>query len=279
MPNWNAKRRQAKLKHFFISFCIFSFIFFILTFLFLYFGQVKKTDISFTENIKNNKDFQINISKSVTSFLEKQNILQKNFLFLNKDKLEKYLQDNFDDISKISLRRNINTSLSILIYTNKPTFFSCNSDFAVECVLGNSDGVYYKELENKADVDSRVLEIDTDIKNFQGEKNTDTFIGNRLLTESKFKLLFEIKKYFDQSDFKISKINIDQLEVASFFVPSYFAASENFNIRISLNKSFVETVKDFETLEKSVEFGNILKNKNSNLQYLDLSFKDKVFYK
>lgn len=274
MPSWNKKQRQEKIKNILLNISIFSFVVFILGFLFLYFGQVKKFEVRFVDENKNTENLEISIQK----YLDKENIINKNFLFLNKNNLEKYLKEEFHDISKISISRKINSNLYILVYKHKAFFYSCNDDFVIGCAYGDEDGMYYKELENKAEI-GNIIEIETSIKNFDGEKNTDTFIGNKILSPEKFNLLKELKKYFEKQNIRIDKIKIDEFQTVSFFSSTYFTNSIDFYLKVSLNKSFVETVKDFETLEKSVEFGNVLKNKNSNLLYLDLSFKDKVFYK
>jgi hypothetical protein len=274
MQSWNQEIRKRKIQSILINTSIFLFIVFIMLFLFFYYGQIKSVTVnSFDKNINNTQ-----IEKDLNLFIKESGILEKNFLLISKNKVEKHIKQNFPDISKISIKRNLNTSLEVLVYRQASLFYSCDESFVVTCALGNAEGEYYKELDNREKADKNIFEIKTDIENLN-KKDIDTFIGNTLLDKEKFLLLLELKKYFDKIDFKVSKIEINKLKIAKFYINNYFVESPDFYISVSLDKSYVDTIRDFEAILSSVEFGGVLKNKNSNLQYLDLSFKDKVFYK
>jgi hypothetical protein len=283
MQSWIREKYKKQIQNFLITFFIFLVILGSVITFFFYFGQIKKVKVNSFDNL-NNKE----IEQIIQNYIKKQNIFGKNFLFLNQKKLEENLKNEDSSISKISIKRNIDASIDVLIYRQQPFFFSCNENFVIPCVIGNSDGEYYQELIDKNNLDKNIFEIITDEKNLttpnpslikEGTGEVDSFVGNRFLSQEKFKLLQELKKYFDQKGMKVKKINVDALKVAKLYIDNYYINNSGFYVTISLDKSFVQTIEDLETLEKSVEFGNVLKNKNSNLQYLDLSFKDKVFYK
>jgi hypothetical protein len=148
-------------------------------------------------------------------------------------------------------------------------------------MLGNTEGEYYSGLDYSdtsssatssklsIEINPKVL-YDTDTS--KKIEEPDSLSGSRIYTLDDFKVLREIIRWVQKNGFTIKKVYVDELKIVDIYTNVY-------RIKINLDKGYADTVKDFETISKTGELQKYINDEKDKISYIDLSYKNKVFYK
>jgi hypothetical protein len=140
---------------------------------------------------------------------------------------------------------------------------------------GNVDGAYYKDFTEGEDGN---LDIEINPKVLYDAKTNvkvlvpDSLSGTRIYTREDFKILREILKWVEKNGFEVKKVYVDELKIVDIYTDFY-------KIKISLDKGYVNTVKDFEIISRTGNLQKYINDDKEKVDYVDLSYKNKVFYK
>jgi hypothetical protein len=149
---------------------------------------------------------------------------------------------------------------------------------------GNVDGEFYEGLDYdevnrlKNSSTTKLINIDINKKvlfdavTLRKLDEPDSLSGSRIYTNSDFKVLREILKWVQKNGFQIKNVYVDELKIVVI-------QTELYKIKVNLDKGYVDTVKDFETISKTGDLQKYINEDKEKINYIDLSFKDKVFFK
>lgn len=231
-------------------------------------------NITFFDEKQENADIKVYITNLVS---QKGNTMI-GFLSLDDEEITNIVHTEFPIVSSVNLGKSYNLNLNISVIKNQEFFYTCvprEMDFLARCMLGNIDGVYYEEIDIE-DPTKLSLEINTkvlhDWQTGKKIKSPDSLSGSRIYEREDFKVLREILKWMEKNGFQIKKVYVDELKVVDVFTDLYM-------IKISLDKGYVETVKDFEIISRTGNLQKYINESKEKIDYIDLSYKNKVFYK
>lgn len=251
--------------------------------------KVRNINVTFFDDKTENSDI-----KNFT-----QNLVQQNadtflkYIFLSEDDMTKKVHGEFEIVSSVDISKNFNMDLNVVVTKNEEFFYTCVPDslgFLAPCMLGNTDGEYYAQLDatNYSDssttasttvpVDPEKIRIDInpkvlyDANTSQQIDSPDSLSGARIYTDEDFKVLREMLKWVQKEGFTIKKVYVDELKIVSIYTDEYI-------IKISLDKGFVDTVRDFELISRTGNLEKYINDDKNKIDYIDLSYKNKVFYK
>jgi DNA-binding transcriptional MerR regulator len=278
--NFIAGKKKANYFNYKSLVIIFSIILVIFGLVFLNFHfKVKNISIEFFDQVTENQDI-----KNYTEDLARKNANNLlSYIFLDEDMLKKLIRDEFKIVGGVKISKSYNLNLGITISKNQEFFYTCvpeETGFLVRCILGNVDGEYYKEISdtdiageklNKVSIEinaNALYDLETNRKN----EVPDSLSGNRIYTKEDFVVLREIINWMQKNGFKITKIYVDDLKIVDVYTDQY-------KIKVSLEKGYVDTVKDFELISRAGKLQKYINEKKEDLEYIDLSYKDKVFFK
>lgn len=225
-----------------------------------------------------------NVEKETIQRYLEDNYKNKNIFRLSESRIEAGLKDNFEDIKEVILDRTWKGLVKVTVRSYKPAFVGCEKEreFLISCMYAESDGVFYKEAVGEAE-DARLQGIyffefdkdtlalaETDKDTLGNRLSSDSLVGMRLYSQEEMKKIFALLSYFERNDYDIKFVHIKGLKLMEITTSKY-------TFLLSLEKGFDETVKDLEIFTNNEATKKILSN--PDLERIDLSFKDKIFYK
>jgi cell division septal protein FtsQ len=287
-------RFKYKLKIFlYISFCVLLFALFCAIFL---------SSLFRVGSLKININGDLGAVSSESRLSLEEILLGKNILFLNEDKVRDYLNSQYKNIQSINFSKSLSREIEIDVKLYEVKFIGCvlEEGFLIPCMYADVNGIFFKEYEvdiEKENLEKEMIaeakskniyyvEISAKALNYIKEdkvradqKEIDSIVDTRLYNEKQIFALLQYVKWLESMNYKIQKIKAGNLQIIEI-------KTDKFNFKISLNKSFAETVSDFEVMQSQDFFKDILQNSLDinyksldRLEYIDLSFRDKVFYK
>jgi hypothetical protein len=200
------------------------------------------------------------------------------YLFLDEDYVFDKVHEEFKIVSSVKISKNFHLGLNVVISKNQEFFYTCvpeESNFLVKCMKGNLLGEYYSGMTSETsglvniEIDPKVL---FDTKTSKKIEEPDSLSGSRIYNLEDFKVLREILRWVQKNGFQIKKVYVGELKIVDIYTDFY-------KIKISLDKSFVDTVKDFETISKTGNLQKYINDDKEKISYIDLSYRNKVFYK
>jgi hypothetical protein len=212
------------------------------------------------------------------------NYKNKNIFRLSESQMEESLKDNFEDVKEVTLDRTWSGLIKATVHAYKSAFVGCEKDrqFLISCMYAESDGIFYKEAAGEAedarlhgvyffefDKDALAL-VESDKDTLENRLNSDSLVGMRLYSQEEMKKIFALLSYFERNGYFIKEVQIKGLKVVDIGTSKY-------TFVLSLTKGFDETIKDFEAFSSNEATKKVLLN--PDLERIDLSFKDKIFYK
>ncbi len=254
--------------------------FFLLIFL-NFFLKPKNINITFLDEKAENSEI-----KSFTENLLKENSKTfLNFIFLDEENISQKVHKEFSIVSEIKISKKINLDLNVVVSKNQEFFYTCmgeDSGFLVRCMLGNTDGEYYSGLEysdvsDASKIGKKInIEINPkvlfDVETSEKVVEPDSLAGTRIYLKEDFKVLRELVLWLQKNGFAIKKVYVNELKIVDIYTEAYM-------IRVNLDKGYVDTVKDFETISRTGSLQKYINGEKGNIDYIDLSYKNKVFYK
>lgn len=218
-------------------------------------SQVKITGNVFVDTQEIEQKTNNLLSKNLILIIPNRNI----FLF-SKRELEKQIIQNPAIIS-VKIRKDFFHTLTIDITEQEKEMIYCTSLDRTECFYINKKGFVYAKVK-----DMLIPEQEVIIYNEQGlKKIQDTIIDEKTYID----IVLFIKNVIRQ-DIKIGEVYIKSDGVVEFIT------RDNTKLIASL---FDEFKKDFANLMALFEKNIITKDQLSQIEYIDLRFGNKVFYK
>jgi cell division septal protein FtsQ len=282
--NSHSRRYKKILLHlnwiiFFIVFILFAILLIYLN----YFFSVKNINISFFDNTPDN----IEIKSFTENQLRSNSGTFLNYIFLDEDMITEKVHKEFPIISKVKIAKSLNRDLVVTVSKNEEFFYTCvgeDSGFLVRCMRGNTDGEFYEGLDYdtvnilKNSSSTKLVNIDVNKKvlfdavTHKKLDEPDSLSGSRIYAIEDFKVLREILRWVQKNGFQVKNVFVDELKIVEIQTDLY-------KVKVSLDKGYVDTVKDFETISKTGALKNYISDDKEKINYIDLSYKDKVFFK
>lgn len=175
--------------------------------------------------------------------------------------------------------------LYAVVIKNDEYFYVCvenksRENFLVWSMLGNNDGEFYKEIpqeecESKArkllrfTVDPKALFSKLDQEKVSG---ADSLSGMRIYRSKDFAVLKEIISYLQKNSFEIKEVYVNELKLVNINLGDYI-------LKINLDRDPKQTIDDFETVSRAGKLQKYINDDKAAIDYIDLTFKSKVFFK
>lgn len=226
------------------------------------FFLIKRVDVKGADNIEENNlagEALLELSGAYLGLFPKENIF-----IIPKDDLAAKLLDKFPRAGKIKIGRNMPSGLEIEIEERKDTALVCKGSV---CAFADENGFVFEKAS--VDEESNFLKL-------YDERGTSIFsssvaspsVGKNVLEEKEFKKILEFKEITDSGEFTIKQVSIK--EDGSYLLET----SEGWNIILNSQN---DVAAAFANLALSLN--EEIKGKRTELDYVDLRFGNKVFYK
>jgi hypothetical protein len=191
-----------------------------------------------------------------------------NIFIISKNKLIENLKKDFPLIKNISIKKTSFSSIGITLDEYVPTMLFCQSENLDTCFLVSSDGILFEHAPKFSN--SLYFMLYDNYRTDQVVLGQPAFDGDtlkKIITLKKELEIFGMNpkafKRADQDTFIISKNN----------------TSETFNIVFKSNQSVETIMSNLTSALKSTTLKDSKNNGYQNLEYIDVRFTNKVFYK
>ena len=231
--------------------------------------QVKNIIISGNEKTQSN-DIEKFVFKSIDKkFLDVGafKLTSKNIFLVNSDNLTKQILEKFPIIEKLKIDKKLPQTLILGVQERKPLGIFCNSSLAdklvdkEECFLIDENGVIFEPL-------SQVPKNVTVVRQALGEKNV--FTGEEVIAKSIMSAISKIKNSLKDN----FQIDVEEALVSNPFKIKVIT-NENWEIYFDLDSDINLQIAKMNLILKD----EISAENRKNLQYIDLRFKDRAYYK
>ncbi len=263
-PKRYLKKKKISFKErlFLLFFCflISSFgIFYLLFFYHLF--QIKEIEVkSFFEKKQNVKKEEIlNLAKKKI----KKNFLcfsSQSIFLANLREMEKSLLENFPQLKEVKIKRKLPNKILIEVKERKPIAIFCFKKNQ-NCALIDKEGKVIRILSFKEDLWKlpKVLSENGNLK---------LKIGKTVLEKENVEKILEIEKYLKKEKIDIEKFEIFKEKLVVFTL-------EGWQVFFDLSKNISEQIFSLIFLLKE----RFPIEKRKNLEYIDLRFGNKIFFK
>jgi hypothetical protein len=274
-------KNRFGLKLFFIIFFLLAILFAAIFANITY--KVRNINFTFFDEKRQNQELKV----YVENILRNKANTFLGYLFIDESEIVTAARREFQIVSDIKIAKSLNLDLNVVVTKNEEFFYTCvgeETGFLARCMVGNVNGVYYSSMDNPdyssstSSTTERLIKIDINTKvlfdplTSKKIEEPDSLSGSQIYTSEDFKVLREIIKWVQKNGFKIEKVYVDELHIVDIYTDYY-------KIKISLDKGYVETVKDFETISKAGNLQKYINEDKEAISYIDLSYNNKVFYK
>lgn len=272
MHNKVYRKKTSSIKFFVYLFLLIFVV--VSTFFVNQFLGVDKVSVQFLDEERGNNELksyvELEIRNNASTFLD--------FILLDEEVITKLVHDEHQIVSEVKIAKDYKLGVNAVVKKNEEFFFTCVPEeygFLVSCMMGNVDGVYYQEISSPSEDD---LEIGVSLKALYDSKlikkieSPDSLSGARILIKQEFNVLREVIKYLENNGYVIKRAHVGDLKIAEIF-------TETYSIKINLSGGYAQFVKDFELISRTGALQKYINDKKDELEYIDLSFKNKVFYR
>jgi hypothetical protein len=249
------KKRFFKKLSFFLLTPLFIFVSLIALFYIPYF-KIKKISLEGNSSVDSEK-----IMANVSNYLagkEFKIFPQDNFLILSKKEIVASLLKEFPRLKEVSLNKNFPDTISIKVKERNNEALFCFSNKDEGCAFIDEDGFVF----DKAPYFSSGVYL-----TFLEEATSAWKSSFQVIPEEQFKKLIDFKNLLAEENIKILQIIIKKEE--------NYELQTNEKWRILLNEKN-EAQITYQNLKLTLDQ---IKDKRKNLDYIDLRFGNKVFYK
>jgi len=266
------KFAQKKRKFFFIKALFFLVLFILAGVSFFYLLRLKNITISEVE-LRGNV---IVGTEDVLSFINEElggsyyAFFPKNNIFLYpKEDIEAKMLDKWKRVESVDVLRNGLTGITVNVTEKKPRFLWCRE--TIEGLSREGDCYF---IDDKGYLFSKAPGFSEDVYfRFFGNISAADPIGQRYLEESKFKSLSDFTVHLEQAKIKASKMLAKENGEYELYL------SEFGRVFINDRQDFEKTFENLKTLLESDVFKREVKGASSSLDYIDLRYGNKVYYK
>lgn len=236
-------------------------VFIVFVYLFLFLPQIQISNIHILGNQKINSEDILDITKKslnkkifgVGNF----ELISKSYFLASTENIKKNILKNYPQIKNINVNKKVFSEIKIDIKERVPFAKYCiENEIENNCWLFDEGGVVFE----KSDI--------IDLPIVKETNNDDIVLGEKLIDENIVLLIGTVQNILKDYNIVIKEIFVDKLEVA-------IKTSELWQIKINLEKK----LEDQTTKLKLLLLEEISEQKRKNIEYIDLRFKDRVYYK
>lgn len=280
------QRRKAVWIKFFISFVFLSIIFFALSYL----SSLKEINIAEVEVVGNKIIKAEDVKTSVQDEISGKYLWlfpKTNVLFYPQNKIKENLQNTFKRIKDVNLSiENNRTKLLITITEREPKYLWCGELIPSLRSDSNEPKCYFMDSVGYIFDEAPYFSPGVYFK-FYGLAQMATAEGDQNInTENPFGQYFLKDKFANIVQFKNNLENM-KLSLDSFYLTNqgdgnFFLSSKTApepQIRFKLDSDFENLAENLDAALDTDPFKTEFKNKYALLQYIDLRFGNKVYYK
>lgn len=258
------KRKRSIIKRPFFWFLILFLVLAIGIFYILVFWekfQVAEIKISGNQKVST-KDIEnivlSNITKKIFSF-GKIEIVSKSIFLVNQKQIAQEIENRFAQVETARIKRKFPQSLILEIIERRPFAVFCGN-IAEKCFFIDKNGVIFESVETAPE--SFII--------IRQSPEKELFLGQKIIDKNVIEGISEINKNLNENfqiDVKEAAISLpEKLEIKT---------SENWQIYFNLEFDIDLQVTKLELLLKQ----EIPPENRKNLEYIDLRFKDRAYYK
>lgn len=254
------KRRSILKNRFFwlftLIFILFGGIFYFASF--SRFFQVEGSEISGNEKVS---------SESLENILNKEigkKILffsSKSIFLVNLSKIKERILQEFPQIANVNLKRNFPNKISIQIEERKPVAIFCQAEQEENCFLIDEEGVI---IDSVIIINSENLKLTKIIGDIESPD-----LGTKVIERNYLDSILEIQRKLSENQ----KLEIEE------FIPSRkkltVRTSENWQIFFDPSGDISDQILNLTILLKE----KIPPENRGNLEYIDLRFENKIYFK
>lgn len=251
-----SKVRRLKIrKPIFWIFVLFAIIIFLFLYLFLFFPKIQINSIV----VSGNSSIQSQVIENIAWNNINKNISKSIFLAKNKI-ISKSILDKLPQIESVKVSKKFPQTINLQIKERVSFAVFCQTDDK-KCFYIDENGVIFKILE-------QIPENIFIIRQFIEDK--EVFLGEIVIEKSIIDIISKIKKNL-KDNFQID------IKTAMILTPSRLniETSENWQIYFNIDLEIDLQIAKMNLLIKN----EIPANERKNLQYIDLRFKDRAYYK
>jgi cell division septal protein FtsQ len=254
-----AEKRKKKRK---IKSILFSILTLILVVLFIWFFNSEKIRVKEIVVSGNKYSDQEKIVSDINSVLSEKYFFifnKSNLFFYPRHKILEKVKNNHVIIKEIEIEITDWDNLAIKIVEHEPVAYYCKNQN--ECYLININGLVFDQE----------LILPDDLVQVSGllDENTN-LIGQTYVEREKFENIINLIYLLDENDFKTTRVYSKDYETFSIYLENgpYLLIENNSNIQ--------EVVSNLKTV---INQDGINAIQFKNLEYVDLRFGNKVYYK
>ena len=236
-------------------FILFLIIILLFLYLFLFFSKIQVNLITVTGNYNiQSKDIENIVWDSINKNISKS-------IFLTRPEIiSKYILNKFPQIESVKVSKELPQTIKLQIKERVPFAVFCQTDNK-KCFYIDENGIIFKILEQIPKDNFIIRQLAKDSKVFIGEKVVEKNIIdiiNKIKINLKYNFQIDIKEAIISTPFRL---NIE--------------TSENWQIYFNIDAETDLQITKMHLLLKN----GISASARKNLQYIDLRFKDRAYYK
>ncbi len=219
--------------------------------------KIQKISIkSYSEKIDKDE-----LSKYISNYLDKKYLgifPLANFFLFPKNEVKLNILKDFPYVKEVTLDKNFPDTINLEIKEREPEAILCYEN---DCSFLDEDSFIFQKAP--------FFSGSTVVK-FRDERSGSNrlFLGDKLLDNNQFKNLIKFKDLL-----KSEKIEVDEIILKDENIYN-IVTSDNWRIIINNENNIDDTLINLKTIINSK-----IKDKIKNLEYIDLRFGNKVFYK
>jgi len=183
-------------------------------------------------------------------------VSKNNYLFVPDKKIKKYIENELS-VKEVFIKRENWNTVSIEIAEHKPFGIWCDGD---DCYFVNDKGLFFAKVPEIYDPNLIVIE---------GEKEGDK-LGQYFIEENIFSNFSQKVSLLKEIEIEVTRIYTEDFETFKF------VTKDGPELFVEKNDDPVQTINNLET---TINQEDINDAQFENLEYIDLRFDNKVFYK
>lgn len=259
------KAKKPILKRPIFWFILLSFIIvFLLLYLFLFFSKIQVKSIIVTgNNSVQSKDIENiawnDVNKKIISF-NKWSLISRSIFLTEPKIISKDILNEFPQIKNVKVSKNFLQTINLQIEERVTVAVFCQTDDK-KCFYIDEDGIIFKILEQIPDNIFIIKEL---------TKSGDVFVGEKVVEKNIMDIISSI-----QTNLKDNfQIDIKEAMITTPFRLN-IKTSENWQIYFNLDSETNLQITKMDILLRD----EIPANTRKYIQYIDLRFKDRAYYK
>lgn len=194
---------------------------------------------------------------------------KRNVFLVRTRAMEDALEAQFPRLERVRIDRVGFTKLHVAVEERAPYGFWCSD--APKCYFIDRTSFVFADAP-------QFLRSNSFVRYLGGEVNAETPIGSSFLPRDAFSALETFLKELRRSNVRVLTVDYGDDRIAVEAKPTTGSGAAPFSIFVTASSSYAQPLLDFETIIASPDFQTEVPSL-SNLDYIDLRFGNKVFYK